>query len=155
MSNDNLPAERVGTIMTRLESLQLTIQPLLDDVPDSNADDDAYIRIMEQLAGAETLADLQAPWDSNGLAKYIDQSLWVNDIRKSPSDKPGGFSHFLLLDCKTRDGELVTLTTSAGAVVVQLLKARALGQIPVLVIPRAKKTKRGFEAQHLEFPLGG
>lgn len=153
MPDDVIPAERVGTILSRLEALQVTIQPLLDDIPDSNEDDDAYIRILEQLAGAETLGELAAPWDSNGLKKYIDQPLLITAIRKSPSRFPGGFSHFLVLDAKTKDGEIITTTTSAGSVVVQLLKARQLGQIPVLVTPRGAETRKGYTAMHLDFPL--
>lgn len=154
MPDDVIPAERVGTILSRLEALQVTIQPLLDDVPDSNEDDDAYIRILEQLAGAETLGELGEPWDSNGLALYADQPLLITEIRKSPSTKAGGFSHFLVITAKTKEGEIVTATTSAGSVVVQLLKARQLGQIPVLAVLRAKTTAKGYTAHHLEFPLG-
>src|ERR1700756_5405372 len=148
MPETKVGAERVGTILTRIQELQTTIQPLLDDVPDSNEDDDAFIRILEQLSAAQTLEDLQAPWDSNGLEKYVDQSILVTAIRKSPSRFQGGFSHFLVLDAKTKDGELVVTTTSSGAVVVQLLKIRALGQLPTLVIPRAATTAKGYTAMH-------
>jgi hypothetical protein len=155
VTDTNLGPERTSTILSRLESLQLTIQPLLDDVPDSNEDDDAFIRILEQLAAAKTVEDLQAPWDSNGLKQYVDQSILVTAIRKSPSRFPGGFSHFLVLDATLKDGERVVTTTSSGSIVVQLLKVRSLGQLPVLCIPRAAKTAKGYDAMHLEFPLAG
>lgn len=147
--------DRGGRLLSRLEALQVEIQPLFDDVPDSNEDDDAFIRILEQLAGAQTLADLQAPWDSNGLEKYVDQSILVTAIRKTKSRFEGGFTHYLVLDAKTKDGELVVTTTSSGSTVVQLLKARALGQLPLLCIPRAATTAKGYTAMHLEFPLAG
>lgn len=155
MTDTHDVAARPSKILSRLQALEAEIQPLIDDIPDSNADDDAYVRILEQLAGAQTLEDLQAPWDSNGLQKYIDQSLLITAIRKSPSRFQGGFAHFLVLDAKTKDGELVTTTTSSGSCVVQLVKARALGQLPLLCIPRGALTAQGYTAMHLEFPLAG
>jgi hypothetical protein len=87
--------------------------------------------ILEQLANAGQLGDLDAPWRSDGLGEYIGERLVVTGIRKAASDFVGGLPWFLVVEAGLQStGEKVTFTTGAVSVVAQLVKAWSMGRIP-------------------------
>ncbi len=126
-------------------------EAMIDLVPDAGGE--GFDGILEQIARAGGLADLDAPWRSGGLEDYANVPLAVLAIRKMPSDFPGGLPWFLVVDAAVVEtGERVTFTTGAVGVVAQLVKAHQLGAFPLVVIPRqsARPTASGYYPQHLE-----
>lgn len=127
-------------------------ESMLVAVPD--VDSGSYERILETIARAKSLADLDAPWRSDGMAAYIDSPLVIRGIAKAPSDFKGALPWFLVVDAVTvPDGEPARFTTGSINVVAQLVKAFAMGAFPVTVIPRQadRPTKDGYYPQRLQF----
>jgi len=155
---DSTAPAKAGEV-TRVDDAPTPIRPevvaayeaMIVSVPDAGGD--GFDGILEQIARADGLADLDAPWRSGGLEEYANVPLAILGIRKMPSDFPGGLPWFLVVDAATvDDGERVTFTTGAVGVVAQLVKAYQLGAFPLVVIPRqsARPTSSGYFPQHLE-----
>lgn len=105
-------------------------EAMLADVPEASGS--GYEAIAAQLAQAQSLADLEAPWRTEGGQKYLDQWLTITGIRKVPSDYAGGLGWFLVVDAATiPDGERVSFTTGSVNVVAQLVRAHALDLFPL------------------------
>lgn len=124
---------------------------MLATVPD--AEGAGYDRILEAIARAGSLAELDAPWRSSGLEELAGIPLVIRGISKIPSDFPGGLPWFLVVDAVSEPtGEPVTVTTGAINVVAQLVKAWSLGAFPLRVRPTVadRPTKSGYFPQHLE-----
>lgn len=128
-------------------------EPLLAMIPEAGGDGAGYETILRQLAQAQDASELDAPWRAGGLQLYQDTSLVITDIRRMPSDYQGGLGWFLVVDAVVKGtGERIAVTTGSVGVVAQLVKAYALGALPLTVIPRRSKkaSKAGFYAWHLE-----
>lgn len=127
-------------------------ESMLASVPD--VDSGGYDRILETIAQAKTLTDLDAPWRSSGMDAYIDVPLVIRGIAKAPSDFKGGLPWFLVVDAVTAaDGESARFTTGSVNVVAQLVKAFTMGAFPVAAIPREREraTAAGYTVQYLQF----
>lgn len=128
---------------------------IIATVPDAGGD--GMEGILRTILQAGNAADLDAPWRSDGLGAYLNVELEFQAIRKMPSDFTSGIGWFLIADAAIVDtGELVTMTTGAGSVVAQLLRAWSLGSFPLRAIPRqsARPTAEGYYPQHLEMVRG-
>ena len=128
-------------------------ESMMAAIPD--AEGGGYESILDQIAAATNVADLDAPWRAGGLADYADQQLIVTGLRKMPSEYSGGLPWFLVVDAVVKvSGERATFTTGAIGPVAQLVKAYALGALPVTIVPKEseRKTKSGYSVWHLEFP---
>lgn len=130
------------------------------DVP--GQDGDGLVNILEQLLSATSLDDLDKPWNSEGMEKYLGRTIRIDSIQKNESRFRDGVPFYLLafgVDLAT--GEAVTFTTSAQAVIVQLLLAHSRKWFPWIAIPREsdEATEAGYYPQHLETaranPSGG
>lgn len=124
---------------------------MLDLVPESGAD--AWDAILGAIAGAQSIEDLDAPWQADGLADMADRRLTVLSIKKAPSEYQGGWDWYLIVDAIDYDtGEKVVTTTGSTSVVAQLIRAHALGAFPLEVVVRkaVKPTKNGFYPMHLQ-----
>lgn len=131
--------------------LNARLEAMIQEVPD--AGDDAVLRMVEQLFTAQSIEDLDKPWSTQGLARYLDQVVHVQSIEKMPSDFPDGSPYFFVCHGVLRaTGEEATLTTSAVMVMVQLIIAHARDMLPMDVVPRqaTRPTKSGYYPQHLE-----
>jgi len=109
--------------------------------------------ILDQLARATTVAQLDQPWRSGGLGDYRDRPIIITGMRRMPSDYTGGLGWFLVLDIvDPSTGETAVVTTGSMSVVAQLVKAWVMDAFPLAVIPRLsrKPTKDGFYPQHLD-----
>lgn len=128
-------------------------ESILEDVPDAGGE--GIEAILEQLAAAGSVAELNSPWEAGGLKGYVDTPLVVTGIRKMPSDFDGGLSYFLVIDGAVRaTGEKIAATSGSISVVAALLRCYNMGAFPVVAIPRYAKreTKDGNRPMHLEFP---
>lgn len=126
-------------------------ESMITDVPEAGGD--GFASILAALAGATDVADLDAPWRSQGLGDLVNVPLRIMGIRRMPSDYPGGLPWFLVADgAVLGTGERVTFTTGAVSVVAQLVKAHQLGAFPLDVIPRQSErpSANGYFPQHLE-----
>ena len=157
MANRNTPAapapapEPVAAPMVIRPELVAAVEMMMDTIPEAGGD--AFESIIGTIMGVSDIRDLDAPWRSAGLGELANQNIRVNAIRKSPSDFPGGLPFFLLVDVSViATGELLTVTTGAVSVVVQLAKAHHLGALPLVCIPRVadRPSKSGNFPMHLE-----
>lgn len=146
---DVIPAPTGEAVALHSSTVQV-YESMIEAVPDAGAD--GIEGILDALARATDVRDLDAPWRSAGLDAYLNVELTVTGIRKLPSDYAGGLSWFLIIDGATADGEVVSITTGATMVVAQLVRAFALGGLPVRVIPRQSErpSRNGYYPQHLE-----
>lgn len=138
-------------ILTAAQSVGLDLTPLLAQVPE--ADDDAYVGIIRQLLGAQSAADLAAPFSMNGLQEYLNTAITVWAIKRMPSDFDSGLGLYLVCDITAAGSEQhVNVSTGSTNVIVQLVKAHVAGWLPLHCIPReAKKpTANGYTPMHLE-----
>jgi hypothetical protein len=138
-------------ILSRSAEAGRELTLLMNDVPE--ADEDAYARIIADILGAQTPADLDAAWNANGIDKYADVALRVDSIHRMPSDFDEGLGMYLVVNAVIPgDGERVTVTTGSVSICAQLIKAFNLKAFPLIVIPRKSKrpTKAGYYPMHLE-----
>lgn len=128
---------------------------LVDAVPEAGGD--AYSRIVAQILAAESVDDLDAPWQANSLRLMLNRPIRVDTIRRMPSDFTEGLGFFLVLDGVELDtGERITATTGSVAIVAQLVRAHSLGELPLTVIARAssRPSANGYTPLHLEMVRG-
>jgi hypothetical protein len=126
-------------------------ESMLANVPD--AGDSGFERILEAIAAAGDVSQLDAPWRSEGLLELAGIPLTVRGITKIPSDYPGGLPWFLVVDAVNEvTGKPLTVTTGAIGPVAQLVKGWALGAFPLKVTPRVaeRPSKSGYFPMHLE-----
>lgn len=128
-------------------------QSMLAAVPDTEAGS-GYERIFSQLAGAESIDDLNAPWTAGDMEQYADLPLTIDSISKSESTYGGGLPFFLVVGAVVEEtGERVTVTTGSVNIVAQLVRAYAAGLFPVRarVQIAERPTAKGFYPQRLQF----
>jgi hypothetical protein len=143
--------ETPSGLATFTPEVQAAYEPMLMLVPEASGD--GFESILMQIAAANDVSELDAPWRSDGLARFIDSPLRFDSIRRLPSDFESGIGWYLIAEAVDRStGERVTLTTGALSVVAQLVRAWALGQFPVNATPRRAKnpTAAGFYPVHLQ-----
>jgi hypothetical protein len=124
---------------------------MIEAIPESTGD--GMENILRQLAGAQSAADLDSPWSTEGILSLVDRRIRIVSARRMPSDYTEGLGWYLVLDTQDlQTGELATVTCGSVSVVAQVAKAYQIGALPLSCIPReAKKpTKDGFRPIHLE-----
>lgn len=126
-------------------------EAMIATIPEAGGD--GLSNILEAIATAGDIRDLDEPWRSSGLEKWINKRIRILGLRRIASSYQGGLPFFLVIDAgDVKTGELMTITTGAVSVVAQLAKAYQLGAIPFDCIPRQSQraSKGGFYPQHLE-----
>lgn len=111
-------------------------------------------RIIEQLLNAESWEDLSDPWESTNAEKLRGKRLRIDSLTRRPSQYPGGLGVFLVVkgvDLGT--GEAIVWTTSAQAVIAQLVRAYAKKWLPCVaeMIIADRPTEAGYYPHHLRF----
>lgn len=110
---------------------------------------------IDALANAGDLAGLEAPWEATNWGDMEGVPVLVRSLKRMPSDKGGGFGIYLIAeaeDLETGDG--LTLVTGSNAVVAQLVRAHALGLLPVrCALVKGQPTKQGTIPQRLTFKV--
>lgn len=131
-----------------LESMVL----MVSDIPEVDPDD-AVERILADLLKAGTAADLNKPWETSGLERYLDVPLQILEVGRAPSDFDGIGVFLVVRATNVRTNEPVVLTTGSTAVMAQLIMCHRNGWLPIVATPRAgkRKTRGGYVAYHLEF----
>lgn len=114
----------------------------------------AYDRILDQILNAGRWEDLDAPWETDDVAALQGHVIRVDRLERRPSDYRQGLGIFLVIhgvDANT--GERRTITSGSVAVVAQLVKAYALGVLPVFVefVVAERPTTDGYRPHHLKF----
>src|SRR5215472_6162415 len=100
-------------------------------------DDDAAARIVMQIMSAQSVSDLDKPWDVEGMRDHDGTMLTIHGITKMPSDYATGLGVYLVCDCSEPGiGERFVLTTGSVSIVAQLVKAHQLDAFPLEVVPR-------------------
>lgn len=138
-------------ILSAAQAVGLDLTPLLAQVPE--ADEDAYVGIIRQLLGAQSAADLAAPFSMSGLQEYLNTAITVWSIKRMPSDFDSGLGMYLVCEISAAGkDQRVSVSTGSTNIIVQLVKAHVAGWLPLHCIPReAKKpTAQGYTPMHLE-----
>lgn len=121
------------------------------------AGDDVVERMMEVIALAESIEDIDAPWNSNGLGEYADHVITLRGLKKIPSDYKNTCGWFLVVDALVRhDSSEIVLSTSSRLTMQQLLTLYTKGWMPCDMIPRYSRraTKAGYYPMHLDLHRG-
>ena len=108
--------------------------------------------IVRQLLDAQTIDDLNEPWESTSGRKLNGKSLIIRGVTQRPSQFEDGAGIFLVADAAdAKTGEQVTFTTSALSVVVQLARVHQMDMWPITadVVVAERPTARGFYPYHL------
>lgn len=122
----------------------------ITQVPDAGGD--AFESIVGAIMAAGDVADLDAPWRSQGGSELLGVPIVVRAIRKLPASYGEGLPWFLVVDAAIAEtGELVTFTTGSVTVVAQLVSAWAKGWYPLActLVESERESARGFHPQHL------
>jgi hypothetical protein len=126
---------------------------MITQVPDAE-EGGGLERILEAIAQAQSVADLDAPWRTHDAEQLAELPLTIRGITKAPSDYAGGLPWFLIVDAiNETTGEAITFTTGSVNIVAQLVRTYTLGGFPCrarVVIP-TKATRNGFFPPHLEY----
>lgn len=129
----------------------LAYESFLEAIPE--VDEDGYSGILARLATAESIYDLDSPYQSESFSEYKDRAILITGVRRAASDFQDGLGVFLIVEFTDLEtGERSTCTTGAISIVAQLARAYTLGVLPIGVVPRvaSKPTKKGYYPQHLE-----
>lgn len=117
-------------------------------------DGSGYERIVEAILSAEAVDALDEPWQSTQAEKLAGRVLRIDSLTRRPSDFKSGLGVFLVVrSTDTHSGEVVTWTTGSVAIVAQLVRAYALGGLPVYaeLIIAERPTEAGYRPHHLKF----
>jgi|GEM_PF-2173570 len=115
-------------------------------------------RIVTALLDAETIDDLNAPWDGTSGRNLAGRRVTIRGVTQRPSQFSDGAGIFLVADAvDTKTGEATVFTTSAISVVIQLARCHQLGLFPVIadVVVAERPTDRGFYPYHLRVIAAG
>lgn len=132
------------------------VRELVAAIPDNS--DSGAEAIVAQLLAAETIDDLNAPWDGTSGRNLAGKRLTIRGISARPSSFEGGAGIFLVADAvDAKTGERAVFTTSALAPVIQLAQAYKRGLFPLLVeiVVAERPTARGFYPYHLRVLAAG
>lgn len=111
-------------------------------------------RILSQVLTATHWDELDAPWEASQAEAVAGRRLRFDRVERRPSDFREGLGIFLVCHCVDVDnGDVIVVTTSAVGVIGQLVRAHALGAMPVVAefIIAERPTKDGYRPHHLKF----
>lgn len=126
------------------------IEQAVASIPD--ADTDGGWGLLNQLFTATEMDDLNRPWQGTSGKTLAGRRLLIRSVSRRPSAFDGGPEIFLVVDSvDLGNGEQITWTSSALAVIVQLAVAYNRDWLPIVaeVTAAAKPTKSGFVPYHL------
>lgn len=155
MSSTELVIKATGEIVSA-DSINNYLTAILEKLPMQDEGD--VTGILAQIINAETVEDLDSPWQSAGMGKYNGYAIEITNIKRLESDFPGGLGWYLLCEGRVMEtGEYKAFSTSAVAAMAQLLIAWARDMFPYQVYVRiaTKPTAKGFYPIHLETYRGG
>lgn len=148
-------AVRTAAQLESLHRVDAYLAQKMADIPE--AGDDVVERMMEIIALAESIEDIDAPWNSNGLGEYADHVLTLRGLKKVPSDYANTCGWFLVVDAVVKhDTSEIVLSTSSRLTMGQLITIYHKGWMPCDMIPRYSRraTKSGYYPMHLDVHRG-
>lgn len=155
MTSTDLVIKSTGEV-ANADSINAYLTAILEQLPMQDEGD--VTGILAQIINAESILELDSPWQSAGMGRYNGYALEIRSIKRLESDFPGGLGWYLLCEGVIMEtGEYKAFSTSAVAVMAQLLIAWNRGFFPYQVYVRiaTKPTKKGFYPMHLETYRGG
>lgn len=153
--SDNAIVEYQSQILEQNAPLRDRFHQLVAATP--TADGDAWDSILGPLFDAEEIEDLDRPWRSESLGKYIGRTFRFESIKMLPSDFTEGLGLYLVVEgVDTETGEKAVATTGSVSVMVQLMIANMRRWLPrdLVVCEAERPTKNGYRPLHLEVPRG-
>ena len=123
----------------------------LDAIPDAGTE--GIEGMLLQLSEATTADELDAPWQSGSLGRFVDVPIEVREIGKMPAEYDGPIPYFLVVrGAVLGTGEAFVATTGSVMVVAALAQAFHIGALPWRVILRERESRRikGGKVHHLE-----
>jgi hypothetical protein len=114
---------------------------------------DGGLRILEQIASASSVEDIDNPWNARGAEAYNDKVITITDVTRKDSDFRDGMGLYLLLDIiDVESGEVTKITSGSTSLVAQVIRLYTLDLLPYTCVVRVatKATKNGYYPQHLE-----
>lgn len=155
MTSTELVIKPTGEVATA-DSINTYLTAILEQLPMQDEGD--VTGILTQIINADSVLELDSPWQSAGMGRYNGYALEITSIKRLESDFPGGLGWYLLCEGTVMEtGEYKAFSTSAVAAMAQLLVAWSRGYFPYQVYVRiaTKPTKKGFYPIHLETYRGG
>jgi hypothetical protein len=108
--------------------------------------------IVAQILAAETFEELDSPWSASDTEDLIGTVLTIESVKARRSDYADGLGFYVIATGKVYGTDKpVTFTTGSVSVVAQLVKAYAMGALPlVCTLQQAERpTEKGYRPQHL------
>lgn len=140
-----------GVISSKM--LSETFNEMLKSVPlNEDSEENATENFIAAVLAAENPAELDAAWNGGGDLP-TDVEITITKVTQIPSDYKESLGVFLVVwYTETVSGFSGTATTGSIPTVAQLVKACAMGALPLKVVPRvaARPTRNGYYPQHLE-----
>lgn len=155
MTSTEIAIKATGEVATH-DAVNQYLTKILMSMPEPTEGDD--LGILVQLINATEVDDLDSPWSSAGMKKFVDHVIEVESIKRMESTKGGKLGWYLLAEGRiVESGEYRAFSTSSVAIMTQLLVAYERGMLPLEVYVRIARTptKRGFYPMHLEIYRGG
>lgn len=110
-------------------------------------------RIIDAILSAESWETLDDPWDTTNVKTLEGKLLRINSLMRRPSSFKGGLGVFLVVHAINMDkGDKMVITTGSVNVVAQLVRAYALGVLPIFArwVVADRPTENGYYPHHLE-----
>jgi hypothetical protein len=156
MPEETALAEYNAEVLDRQPGVREAFMTMLMAVPEP--DDDAVVKIVSQILSAETVEDLDAAWNAEGMREYAGKVLQVMSITRRPSDYRDGLGVYLGCEAVVEStGEVMFITTGSVSIVAQLVRAYTLGALPLKVVPieAERASANGYHPMHLEMVRKG
>jgi hypothetical protein len=115
---------------------------------------DAVENILAAVLAAPSWEKLADPWESADAEALVGKMLCIQSLVRRPSDFRDGLGVFLVVHATdVKSGEAVTFTTGSVSVVGQLVRAYAMGWLPIYaeMIVATRQTESGYRPHHLKF----
>src|SRR5262249_53464257 len=144
-------ADAAGGLAIQDEGLLAMFARMATMIP---AESDAGMeRILAQVLNAEHWDELDAPWETSAVEAMAGKRLAFRRVERRPSDFREGLGIFLVCHCAGVDtGEEIVVTTGSVGVVGQLVRAYALGAMPLVAefVIAERPTRDGYHPHHLK-----
>lgn len=109
--------------------------------------------MLAAILGADSWDQLDAPWSTTSTDDAIGVVVTVTDLSRRPSDFAEGLGVYLIVSgYRTETGEPITYTTGSVSVVAQLVRAYAIGALPLTtkLVKAERASANGYYPVHLQ-----
>lgn len=124
-------------------------------IPD--ADGAGMDNMLAAILGADSWDQLDAPWSTSSTDDAVGVPVVITDLTRRPSDFAEGLGVYLIVSGSRADnGEPITYTTGSVSVVAQLVRAYAIGALPLTakLVKAERPSANGYYPVHLQVLRG-